>query len=280
MLKCVVFVVTEYGFRYLEKHRKSIDETLNGAGVKMVFLAYEETDAFAEKEVLYITDNSKTLKNLLKKNLYAIALYHDKNRDVSFADALYAVENVEELTYKAYDEVYRRLAGIPWDILETQRLKVRESTVGDVKEFYRIYREPSITYYMEDLFQDPDEENAYMEAYIRQIYGFYGFGMWTVLLKNTGQVIGRAGLSIREGYELPELGFVIDVSHQGRGYALEACRAILTYAKEELCFEQVQALVRQENEASINLLKKLEFQYERNVVERGQEYLLLIKSLQ
>ena len=246
----------------------------------MVFLAYEETDAFAEKEVLYITDNSKTLKNLLKKNLYAIALYHDKNRDVSFADALYAVENVEELTYKAYDEVYRRLAGIPWDILETQRLKVRESTVGDVKEFYRIYREPSITYYMEDLFQDPDEENAYMEAYIRQIYGFYGLGMWTVLLKNTGQVIGRAGLSIREGYELPELGFVIDVSHQGRGYALEACRAILTYAKEELCFEQVQALVRQENEASINLLKKLEFQYERNVVERGQEYLLLIKSLQ
>ena len=268
MLKCVVFVVTEYGFRYLEKHRKSIDETLNGAGVKTVFLAYEETDAFAEKEVLYITDNSKALKNLLKKNLYAIALCHDKNRDVSFADALYAVENVEELTYKAYDEVYRRLAGIPWDILETQRLKVRE------------YREPSITYYMEDLFQDPDEENAYMEAYIRQIYGFYGFGMWTVLLKNTGQVIGRAGLSIREGYELPELGFVIDVSHQGRGYALEACRAILTYAKEELCFEQVQALVRQENEASINLLKKLEFQYERNVVERGQEYLLLIKSLQ
>lgn len=280
MLKCVVFVVTEYGFRYLEKHRKSIDETLNGVGVKTVFLAYEETDAFAEKEVLYITDNSKTLKNLLKKNLYAIALYHDKNRDVSFADALYAVENVEELTYKAYDEVYRRLAGIPWDILETQRLKVRESTVGDVKEFYRIYREPSITYYMEDLFQDPDEENVYMEAYIRQIYGFYGFGMWTVLLKNTGHVIGRAGLSIREGYELPELGFVIDVSHQGRGYALEACRAILTYAKEELCFEQVQALVRQENEASINLLKKLEFQYERNVVERGQEYLLLIKSLQ
>ena len=67
MLKCVVFVVTEYGFRYLEKHRKSIDETLNGAGVKTVFLAYEETDAFAEKEVLYITDNSKTLKNLLKK---------------------------------------------------------------------------------------------------------------------------------------------------------------------------------------------------------------------
>ena len=133
---------------------------------------------------------------------------------------------------------------------------------------------------MEDLFQDPDEENAYMEAYIRQIYGFYGFGMWTVLLKNTGHVIGRAGLSIREGYELPELGFVIDVSHQGRGYALEACRAILTYAKEELCFEQVQALVRQENEASINLLKKLEFQYEKNVVERGQEYLFLIKSLQ
>lgn len=295
MLKCVVFAVTEYGFHYLERFRGSIEEILDAGGVKTLFLANKEDidymertlrdinrgeDSCMKEEVLYITDDAAGLKYLLKQNCYVIALYHDRNTDVSFADALYVVDNVEELTLKAYDEVYRRLAGIPWDILETQRLKVRESTVADVKDFYRIYQEPSITYYMEDLFQDPDEENAYMESYIRQIYGFYGFGMWTVLLTSTGQVIGRAGLSIREGYDLPELGFVIDVPHQGRGYALEICSAILTYAKEELCFEQVQALVQKENEASLNLLKKLEFRYEKNVVEKGQEYLLMIRDLQ
>ena len=295
MLKCVVFAVTEYGFHYLERYRDSIEEILDAGGVKTLFLQYKEDidymertlrdinrgeDSCFKEEALYITDDATGLKYLLKQNCYVIALYHDQNRDASFADALYVVDNVEELTLKAYDEVYRRLAGIPWDILETQRLKVRESTVADVKDFYRIYREPSITYYMEDLFQDPDEENAYMESYIRQIYGFYGFGMWTVLLKSTGQVIGRAGLSIREGYDLPELGFVIDVPHQGRGYALEICGAILTYAKDELCFAQVQALVQKENEASLNLLKKLGFRYEKNVVEKGQEYLLMIRNLQ
>ena len=71
----------------------------------------------------------------------------------------------------------------------------------------------------------------------------------------------------------------IDVSHQGRGYALEVCSAILTYAKEELCFEQVQALVQEENASSLNLLHKLGFRYERNVVEQGREYLLLTKNL-
>lgn len=294
MLKCVVFAVTEYGFHYLEKHRGNIDDTLNGKGVKTLFLLYKKDDAYVEmdfgkitedsekylkEEVLYITDDVKVLKYFLKENRLAIALYHDRNRDASFGDALYAVDYVEQLTFREYDEVYRRLAGIPWDILETQRLKVRESTVADVKDFYRIYREPSITYYMEDLFQDPDEENAYMESYIKQIYGFYGFGMWTVLLKDTGQVIGRAGLSVREGYDVPELGFVIDVHHQRQGYALEVCSAILTYAEEELYFEQVQALVQEENASSLNLLHKLGFRYERNVVEQGQEYLLLMKNL-
>lgn len=294
MLKCVVFAVTEYGFHYLANDRKSIDKTLNGKGVKTAFFlcggndiyvdmalqgSSSDSEGYGKEETLYITDEAGVLKDLLKENYLAIGLYHDKNRNISFADTLYAVDHVEELTFRAYDEVYRRLAGIPWDILETQRLKVRESTVADVADFYRIYREPSITYYMEDLFRDPDEESAYMESYIEQIYGFYGFGMWTVLLKDTDQVIGRAGLSVREGYELPELGFVIDVPHQRRGYALEVCSAILDYAKQELYFERIQALVQRENRASFNLLAKLKFQYERTVEETGQEYLLMIRDL-
>lgn len=296
MLKCVVFAVTEYGFACLSEKRSGIERTLGSEGVKTVFLAkgdggfllkerqgpsYSGGDyeKYGKEELLFLTDDADILSSLLREKYYAIGMYHDRNQDVCFQGTLYAVEDVEQLTFQAYDQAYRRLAGLPWEILETERLAVRESTVEDVKDFYRIYREPSITYYMENLFQDPDEEAAYMESYIRQIYGFYGFGMWTVLLKSSGRVIGRAGLNVREGYELPELGFVIGVPYQGRGYAYEVCGAVLSYAKEQLQFEKVQALVQEGNEASNRLLDKLGFAYERNIVENGQEYKLMIKKL-
>lgn len=287
MLKCVVFPVTVFGYEVISSSNKQTEKTLNEKNVDFYIFRIEDenglTDFFREKEyqkseMLFVTDCLDMLQQLLKNGYYAIAFYHEKNRKVFFQGALYAVEDVTQLTFRSYDEAYRRLAGLPWDILETEHLKVRESTVADVEDFYRMYAEPSVTYYMEDLFQDPDEERVYMENYIKQFYGFYGFGMWTVLLKETGQVIGRAGFSIREGYDLPELGFMLDVPFQKKGLAFEVCRAILNYGKEELYFKEVQALVETENEASLRLLGRLGFTFERKVTESGRQYQLLVKG--
>lgn len=229
-------------------------------------------------DTLYLTDTPSHLDMLKLWGYYAVALIHDYNKEISFRNADYLIEGMDGLEYNYLDKVYRRLAKIPWDILETERLLVRESTVKDVDDFYRIYSEPSITYYMEDLFKEPDMERMYMKNYIRRVYGFYGYGMWTVILKETGQVIGRAGLSMRDGYALPELGFVIEAAHQRQGYASEVCRAILIYARKELQVSAVQALVCKENTASVMLLKSLGFVYKENVEESGLEYQLWIKD--
>lgn len=297
MLKCVIYLVTPYYYEYLLKKKDQIAAELFKGNTQLVISSMgeagrtkvpasaesggkkKENGQYKKEEMLLITDSREILVSLLKEGYYVIALCHEKNREIPFKEALYAVEDVEQLTFQSYDEAYRRLTGLPWNILETKRLKIRESTVADVEDFYRIYEEPSVTYYMEDLFKDPDEEKAYMESYIKQIYGFYGFGMWTVLLKETGQVIGRAGLSVREGYELPELGFVIAVPFQKEGYAYEACRAVLIYAKEELLFDKIQALVQEKNTASVKLLSKLGFKHERNVWENNREYHLMLKQL-
>lgn len=231
------------------------------------------------EDILYITDTPAHLDMLKLWGYYAVAIIHDYNKDVTFRNASYLIEGMEGLEYNYLDKVYRRMAGIPWDILETERLYVRESTVKDVDDFYRIYREPSITYYMEDLFEQPDMERMYMKNYIKRVYGFYEYGMWTVILKETGQIIGRAGLSVRDGYDLPELGFVIEVAQQGKGLAREVCRAILGYAREELQMDGVQALVCEANVPSLTLLEGLGFIYQENVNEGGQEYQLWINDL-
>ena len=285
MLNCVIYVLTFAGYEYLVKERAKIEGELKSSNTKFFLTTLEEWEctlsqeiSFPKEELLLISDSSKKVRELVDEGYYVLGFYHERNAGEMFEQIPYAVSDAAEVTYRSYNEAYRRLAGIPWDILETNRLFVRESTVEDVDDFYRIYGEPSITYYMEDLFQNPEEEKVYMQEYIRQMYGFYGFGMWTVILKEENRIIGRAGLNTREGYDLPELGFVIEKEYQKHGYAYEACEAILKYAKEELLFDKVQALVEAENRASVKLLQKLGFVYLKDVVENKIAYQLMLKA--
>jgi RimJ/RimL family protein N-acetyltransferase len=93
------------------------------------------------------------------------------------------------------------------------------------------------------------------------MYGCYGYGMWLVTEKNTGAVIGRAGLEHRdfgEGTEL-ELGYLIAPRYQGQGIATEICRAILAFAGEHLAFSRINALTDASNTPSVALLHRLNF---------------------
>ena len=229
----------------------------------------------ADKEALYITDSESTYHTLRQQDKYVLPYRHKGNSDKSYAGALYVIEQIEEIDYETIDMAYRRLAGLPWEILTTERCIIRETIVEDVDSFYRIYAEPEITKYMEDLYADRDAEIAYIRDYQEKVYGFYGYGMWTILAKD-GTVIGRAGISWREGFDLPELGFVIGVPWQRRGYAYEVCIAILTYAHKELGMTKIQALVMQGNSKSESLCRKLGFQYMEQTILNGQLYSLMI----
>ena len=142
----------------------------------------------------------------------------------------------------------------------------------DVDSFLSIYSDPAITRYTEALYPR-EEEIAYTRDYIRNMYEFYGFGIWTVIERSTGVIIGRAGLTMREGYEDPELGYVIGTPWQNLGYATEALRAILTYAKEELCLDTIRALVKPDNKKSRHLLEKLGFSESLWNDSQNQEYM-------
>lgn len=208
---------------------------------------------------LYLTDRAGAARDYAAAGLPFLVWLHEGNRWEEFAGTPYVCEAVWELDGEYFDRIYRRFAGVPWEILTTARTFLRETTVEDVDAFYEIYREPCITRYMEDLFEDRDREIAYTRDYIEKIYHFFGFGVWTVCHRESGSVIGRAGLSYREGYDFPELGFVIAKPFQGRGIAREVCRAVLELGFGELGFETIMALVHPENVASVGLLKSLGF---------------------
>lgn len=79
------------------------------------------------------------------------------------------------------------------------------------------------------------------------MYGFFEHGLWLVIRKEDNKVIGRAGIENREidGELQKELGYLIGKPWQGKGYAAEACLAILDYVKErELCSHLFYAVIK------------------------------------
>ncbi len=231
----------------------------------------------AEKE-LYVTDKLQTALEL-KRRGEAVAVYlHEGNREQGFSEFPYVVEDLSALDAEYAERVYRRLKKLPWTILETDRCVIRETTAEDVDSFYKIYSAPEITKYMDDLYPEIEQEKRYVREYIDRVYAFYEFGVWTVLMKESGEVIGRAGFSYRQGYDEPEIGYIIGVPWQRHGYAEEVCRAILDYGWRELGFGRVQALVETENEPSLILCDKLGFTAVEELEINGRSYFRLLQD--
>lgn len=236
-------------------------------------------DAQDRTATLWITEDPVLARKHMERREAVLGVLSSENEGADFSGVPYLATDPEELGANYLDKVFRRYQGIPWDILQTERCFLRETTEADVDAFYEIYAQPSVTEYMEDLFADRDQELAYTRDYIKNIYELYGFGVWTVGLSRTGEVIGRAGLSFREGYGEPELGFLIGVPWQGKGLATEVCRAVLEFGKEELGFTKVIAFAEPENAVSNRVLSKLGFQAREEVTLLGKVHVRWEKEL-
>lgn len=154
-----------------------------------------------------------------------------------------------------------RKAGIPVEIARTDQLLIRETIDSDISELYRIGTDQAVRKYIAPMQPTLEEEIIYTKAYVRHMYAFYDFGLWTVLEKDAyGQerVIGRAGLfpSERLAGQI-EMGYMIAPECQGNGYGKEAAEIVLRYAFNVLDLEEVHLFAEKENKASVKLAETL-----------------------
>lgn len=237
-------------------------------------------DNAAPEGTLYLTDSAEIMKRLADAGVPALAYLNSENSGEDFSVARYACEEAGELEPEYLERIYRRFHGLPWNILETSRCLLRESVEEDAEAFVRIYEDAAVTRYMESLQESRVGERGYIKEYMENMYSYYEFGIWTVILKETGEIIGRAGLSVREGCELPELGYVIGVPWQRKGLAEEVCRGILKYAEEELGFDRLQVLIHRKNEISVHLAEKLGFKKQGQSGDCDKDYIIFVRSKQ
>lgn len=192
------------------------------------------------------------------------------------------VEGFEEVDFYFLERVYQRFHHLPWTVIETERCCLREITLEDLDDLYRLYEPEEMTRYMEGLYEDRKKEEEYTKAYIEKMYSFYGYGLWVVVEKASGRIIGRAGLGNLEvdGEIQLELGYLIAREKQRQGLAYEVCQGILDYAREATEFRTIHCLIQEQNKASIGLAEKLGFCWEKNVICNEKEMQRYSKILQ
>lgn len=213
-------------------------------------------------DVLFIVATDETIA--LGKQ-YGIATMAYMNPDIpnqTYSGVDMIVEGFEEVDVNFLEKVWQRYHHIPWKIAETSRCIIRELSLDDLGALFELYADEEINKYTESLYPY-EEEKEFQIAYINNMYRFYGYGMWLVFSKETGELIGRAGLEHREynGETELELGYVIGTKFQRQGYATEVCRQIIEIAKTMTDFPRINCLIEEDNTASIRLAEKLGFSH-------------------
>lgn len=142
-------------------------------------------------------------------------------------------------------------------IATTQRLHLEKLVLADAPFIFRLVNEPGWLKFIGDrgIRNHEDAEN-YIVNGPQKSYEDFGFGLFKVSLLN-GTPIGMCGLLQRDYLDHPDIGFAFLAEFTSKGYALEAAKATLQYARETLNEETIMATTLPENEKSINLLEKL-----------------------
>lgn len=96
----------------------------------------------------------------------------------------------------------------------------------------------------------------------------HGFGNFSVLLKSTGQWIGRAGPWMPPGWPGPEIGWAFLKDHWGQGYAAEAAQATMVWSREVLGWDHAIHIIHRENSPSMALAERIGSVFERELPPR------------
>lgn len=156
-------------------------------------------------------------------------------------------------------------------MIETDRLKLSRLSYRDCQFVIDLLNEPSFLRYIGDRrVRSAEDARMYLEEGPIGSYEYHGFGLYLVSLKANSTPLGMCGLVKREEFPHPDLGFAFLERHWCNGYAYEASRAVLDFAREVLSLSVVIAMANGDNERSLDLLKKLGFAFQKMVLMPGE----------
>lgn len=139
--------------------------------------------------------------------------------------------------------------------METERLYIRRYTKEDFPGFCELIRDKMASPYAKYDHAFPTEDAALME-----VLNFFAISdeFWALEEKSEHKIIGFVSLNYVDEASR-NLGYCLHTHWHGKGYASEAARRIIRYAREEPGLEKLVTGTAEENLPSVRLLERLGF---------------------
>jgi ribosomal-protein-alanine N-acetyltransferase len=152
------------------------------------------------------------------------------------------------------------------EVLRTDRLILRRLAADDAEFVFELVNDPAWLRFIGDRgVRNLDDAREYISKGPVESYSRHGFGLYAVERKEGGSPIGICGLVKRDFLEAVDIGFALLPAFRGRGYAREAARATMTYAREVVGLGRIVAITSRDNDASGRLLEAIGLRFEKMI---------------
>lgn len=156
----------------------------------------------------------------------------------------------------------------------TNRLSMRPFELADAGAAFAWFGDPIVMRFTPTGPDTSIERTKSRLAKYQEHQATHGFSKWIILDRRSDSPIGDAGLLALGEYGWIDFGFRLAPPYWGKGLATEAGSAWVHAAFNELHLDQLKAMVHPENVASIRVLTKLGFTFERRATILGMNSML------
>jgi ribosomal-protein-alanine N-acetyltransferase len=171
-----------------------------------------------------VSDEEKVLLEAKAAKKAVLGLYDEENLQAAPSGVPYLAERNTLLSEEYLERIIRRQAGLPWNITETKRLLIRELIPEDWG-------------FLDDWTKEHFSGYEGFQAYIKNQYPFYEYGIWAVIEKESNLPTGACGIWNPKKEDLPEpeameIGYGIHPDFRRKGYGKEAVEGVIQYYLE------------------------------------------------
>lgn len=155
--------------------------------------------------------------------------------------------------------------------LETKRLILRPMTQDDFDSLFKIFTDPKVMASFGGEVLTPEQMQHWLQRNLNHQHEL-GYGLFSVILKETEELIGDCGLEEMESEGAAELGYDFRSEFWKQGYGTEAALAVRDYAFDVLQLPKLISLIRVGNEASKRVAEKVGMYFAEEFTRYGIQY--------
>jgi RimJ/RimL family protein N-acetyltransferase len=159
-------------------------------------------------------------------------------------------------------------------IIETSRLRLRELVPDDVEDLHAVLGEAeTMRFYPHPLSL---QETAEWIERSRWRYRTQGHGLWALILKENGELVGDCGLTVQRVGEADEIeiGYHVKRTYWRQGLATEAAVACRDHAFQNLGVARLICIIRPQNIPSQGVARNIGMRPEKEVIWAGLPHVI------